>query len=148
MIRTVLAVATTADIALIYVSAWSSSTMAQHFARFYADAVSKRYAQVAPASEACGEHGCPVNSYQFNTEEGFVNIECRPNNLVLVTESIEPNKALAVNTAILKANSNIHQAVNALPELSSRYLSSPIFSDLRALWEERVVMETVRAFGK
>ncbi|HEY6252662.1 MAG TPA: hypothetical protein VI685_22115 [Candidatus Angelobacter sp.] len=140
--------ATTADVALIYVSAWSSSSMAQHFARFYADGVSKRYAQAVPASAACQEHGCHMDSYQFNTEEGFVNIECRPNNLVLVTESFEPDTVLAVNAEILKANSSIHQAVKAPPELSSRYLSSPIFSDLRELWEERMLVEAARALVK
>ena len=141
------ATATTADVALVYVSAWSSSTMAQHFARFYADSVSKRYSQAAPTSAACQGHGCPVDSYQFNTEEGFVSIECRPNNLVLVTESIEPNTSLAVNAEILKANATVHQAVNAPPELSSRYLSSPIFSDLRELWEERMLLEAIRTFS-
>lgn len=143
-----LASATTADVALIYVSAWSSSPMAQHFARFYADAVSRRYTQVTPNPAACQGLGCPVDSYQFNTEEGFVSIECRPNNLVLVTEGIEPQTALAVSTQILKANSNVHHAANNPPELSSRYLSLPILSELRQLWEERMMLEVMRAFAK
>ena len=143
------AAATTADVALIFVSAWSSSAIAQHFARFYAESVSKRYSQAAPTTAACQEQGCPVNSYQFNTEEGLVNIECRPNNLVLVTESFEPETAHALSAEILKANANIHQAFKApLPELSLRYLDSPIFSDLRELWEERMVAEVGKTFGK
>ena len=140
--------ATTADVALIFVSSWSSPIVAQHFAKFYADTVAKRYAQVSPGSSACQGHGCPVDSYQFNTEEGFVNVECRPNNLVLVTESLAPDTALAVNAEILKSNSITHQAVNAPPELSSRYLGSPIFSDLRELWEERMLAEAMKVFGK
>lgn len=141
-------IATTADVALIFVSSWSTPLIAQHFAKFYAGTVARRYAQVSPASAACQDHGCPVNSYQFNTEEGFVNIECRPNNLVLVSESVEPDTALAVNSEILKANSNVHEATNAPRELSSRYLDSPIFADLRELWEQRMLMEAARAFGK
>ena len=143
------ATATTADVALIFVSAWSNSAIAQHFAKFYAESVSKRYAQAATSTAACQESGCPVDSYQFTTEEGLVNIECRPNNLVLVTESFEAETAHALSAEILKANANIHQAFNApLPELSSRYLDSRIFSDLRELWEERMVAEVAKAFGK
>lgn len=144
-----IATATTADVALIFVSAWSSSAIAQHFAKFYAESVSKRYAQAASTTAACQESGCPVDSYQFSTEEGLVNIECRPNNLVLVTESFEPETAHALSAEILKANANIHQAFRApLPELSTRYLDSPIFSDLWELWEERMVMEVAKVFEK
>ena len=140
--------ATTADVGLVYVSAWSSKVAAQRFARFYADSVSKRYAQAVPAPSTCQGNDCPLESFQFNTEEGFVSIERRPNNLVLVTESFEPNLAVAVNAAIVKANTNSRQAAKSSPELSARYLNSPVFADLRALWEERMLLEVARAFGK
>ncbi|HKD13369.1 MAG TPA: hypothetical protein VKE71_02385, partial [Candidatus Angelobacter sp.] len=140
--------ATTADVGLVYVSAWSSKVAAQRFARFYADSVSKRYVQAVPAPSTCQGNDCPLESFQFNTEEGFVSIERRPNNLVLVTESFEPNLAVAVNAAIVKANTNSRQAAKSSPELSSRYLNSPVFADLRALWEERMVLEVAKALGK
>jgi len=140
--------ATTADVGLVYVSAWSSKVAAQRFARFYADSVSKRYVQAVPTPSTCQGNDCPLESFQFNTEEGFVSIERRANNLVLVTESFEPNLAVAVNAAIVKANSSTGQAAKSSPELSARYLNSPVFADLRELWEERMVLEVAKALGR
>src|SRR5215471_942909 len=76
--------ATTADVALVYVSSWSSSAVAERFVRFYADSLARRYIQVAPTPVSCQGNGCPLESLEFNTEEGFISIERRPNNLVLV----------------------------------------------------------------
>jgi len=140
--------ATTADVALIYISSWASSSVAQRFARFYADALPKRYSEVAPASVNCQGSGCPLEAFQFNTEEGFVSIERRPNNMVLVTESLDPSVAYNVNAAILTANSNTHQAASSAPELSSRYFSLPIFTDLRALWEQKMMLEMLKALSQ
>jgi hypothetical protein len=134
--------ATTADIALMYVSDWDSLEIARRFARFYADAVPRRYKEATPISISCKGQDCPIENYQFNTEEGLVTIECRPDNLVVVTESFEPNVANAIVAATLKANSGPDARKTAavgVPDLTLRYASSPAFAALSDLWTKGMV---------
>ena len=126
--------ATTADAALIYISAWDSSQTARHFAKFYANAVTSRYHQATPVPENCQGHDCPLESFRFNTEEGLVTIECRSNNLVIVTESFESGLANSLVAETLKANASGSPAP-AKTDLSLRYISAPVFADLRVYWE-------------
>lgn len=140
--------ATTADVALVYASSWSSSAVAQRFAKFYADALPQRYTHVASTSVTCQGNDCPLETLQFNTEEGFISIERRRSNLVLITESFDPKLAIAVNSAVLKANSNQHRAAGSRPELSSRYLNSPVFADLWILWEQHALIQAAKLFCK
>jgi hypothetical protein len=139
--------ATTADIALIHVSSWNSSLTAHKFAQFYADAVSRRYAQATAIGSTCQGADCPLESFQFNTEEGFVSIECRPNNLVLVTESFDPDLAGTLSAAILKTGPN-KQTAQAVPDLSLRYASSPVFSDMREMWAHWFVLQVAKLSEK
>jgi hypothetical protein len=139
-----MASATPADAALVYVSAWDSTETAHQFARFYADALPKRYAQAEALPANCKGPECPLESFHFTTEEGFVSIECRPNNLVVVTESFEPAVAESINTSILKTNSGRQTATAAMPDLSLRYLGSPVFAGLREMWEEQMLLEMLQ----
>src|SRR5579872_236023 len=139
--------ATTADVALIHVSTWNSSLTAHKFAQFYADAVPKRYSKAAAVASTCQGNDCPLESFQFNTEEGFVSIECRPNNLVLVTESFDPALANTLSAAVLKAGSR-GQTAKATPDLSMRYAGSPVFADLRAMWEQWFVLQATQLSEK
>jgi hypothetical protein len=138
--------ATTADIALMYVSAWDSSDTALRFARFYADAVPRRYRQVSAIDTPCNGTNCPLHRFQFETEEGIVNIECQPNNLVIVTESFEPGLAPVLNTAMLKANSGTGRnkaMALATPDLSLRYASSPVFAGLNESMRQQAIKEVM-----
>ena len=138
--------ATTADVAVLFISSWDTPEIARHFASFYADAVPRRYTQASAISGSCTGQDCPLERYQFNTEEGLVSIECRPNNLVVITESFESNLATSLNAALLRANSGHITAANdspALPDLSLRYAQSPIFAGLSGSWEESMVKAIV-----
>lgn len=142
--------ATTADIALIYVSAWDSSETARRFAKFYAEALPRRYTNVSPVAGACQGADCPLENMQFNTEEGLVSIECRANNLVLVMESFDSNLAGALSSVTLKANSgaNAHKSLAvAQPDLSLRYAASPIFADMRAMWQAEMLKQLTAFFA-
>jgi hypothetical protein len=134
--------ATTADVALIYVSSWSSELTARKFAEFYASTVSRRYEHVVSATPACEGSNCPLESFQFNTEEGLVNIERRPNNMVLVTESLDPGLAQKIATAALTSGTSSRSASTA-SDLSLRYAGSPLFTDLRAFWDQWFVLQAI-----
>lgn len=139
--------ATTADIALVYVSAWNSSITAHKFAEFYAQTVPKRYSTATAITTDCAGKDCPLESFQFKTEEGNVSIECRPNNLVLVMESFPPELATNLSTAILNT-SPARQTAGTTKDLSLRYAGSPIFADLRTMWDRWFVTQTTTINAK
>ena len=93
--------ATTADLALIYVSRWKTPQAAERFARFYAGAVAQRYhtATAQPVS-ACSGTNCPVSSAQILTEEGPVTVEHWGDNSVIVSESFDATTAVKVRSAV------------------------------------------------
>lgn len=93
--------ATTADLALLYVSRWKTPQAAEGFARFYTTAVAQRYhtatAQTVPA---CSGTNCPVSSAQILTEEGPVIVERWGDNSVIVSESFDTTTAAKVHSAV------------------------------------------------
>jgi hypothetical protein len=139
--------ATTADVALVHVSTWSSSFTAHKFAEFSAATVSKRYSHATPITSTCSGQNCPVESFQFNTEEGLVSIEHRANNMVLITESFDQDLANTLRAEILKAPPSA-QTVSGVSDLTLRYASSPIFSDIRTMWEQWFLAQAVRLSGQ
>lgn len=139
--------ATTADLALIYVSAWDNPETAHQFAKFYAEAVPKRYSQAMPLPDSC-RSDCSPESFLFNTEEGFVSIQRRLKNLVLVTESFDPGLSVLLDSALLKADSSRQPADNRLPELSLRYIGSPAFAGLRAMYEQWAILQALKLAPK
>jgi hypothetical protein len=140
--------ATTADVALIYVSAWDSRETARQFARFYAEAVPRRYSQpTAYLPSTCQAQNCPLERFQFTTEEGLISVQHWPDNLVLVTEGFDPAITDALNEAVLRAGRNRMNAAEAAPDLSLRYAGSPAFADMRNAWERWTVLRAA-AFAK
>lgn len=135
--------ATTADLALVYISAWDSAETAHQFAKFYGEAVPRRYSQATPLPDSCNGSDC-LESFQFNTEEGFVSIQRRHKNLVFVTESFDPGTSNLLNNVILRAQADTKAAALRSPDLSLRYISSPIFSDLRTMCEQWAVLQLLR----
>ncbi|MGC2194061.1 MAG: hypothetical protein WA628_05255, partial [Terriglobales bacterium] len=119
---------TTADVALLYVSHWKTSQAAEHFARFYATTVSKRYQTAAvQAVPGCAAAPCPSGAAEVSTEEGPVIVEQWPDNTVIVSESFDSATAAKLSAAVRTA-STVRQAEAApLPELTPRLYSLPAF---------------------
>ena len=93
--------ASTADLALLYVSKWRSSQAAQRFAKTYVGAVTQRYQNaVAQQLAACAGSQCPVAAGQFSTEEGPVLIEQWSDNTVVVSESFDQATAAKLLHAV------------------------------------------------
>jgi len=131
---------TTADVALLYVSHWKTSQAAEHFARFYATTVSKRYQNtVVQAVPACGATPCPTGAAQVSTEEGPVIVEEWPDNTVIVSESFDSATAAKLSAAIRTATADRRADARPLPELAPRLYSLPAFRAFQAQIGEQIV---------
>ena len=119
--------ANTADLKLFYVSRWNSEVAAQRFAKFYSNAVAKRYQSAAVvAAAACAGSECPVFNSSFNTEEGPLQIQILKNHTVVITEGFDQEAAAKLNSATYAgrqtASSNIPRR-----ELGLRLYDLPAF---------------------
>jgi len=132
---------TTADVALLYVSHWKNTQAAEHFARFYATTVAKRYktASVQPVP-VCSTAPCPVGAALVSTEEGPVIVEEWPDNTVIVSESFDSATAAKLSSAVRTTPREQHASAASEDELSLRLYSLPAF---RA-FQERIGEEILR----
>jgi hypothetical protein len=122
------AAATTADLALLYVSRWKTPQAAERFARFYASAVALRYrAAAAQSVPACSGANCPVSSAQFMTEEGPVIVEHWGDNSVIVSESFDATTAAKVHSAVRDSTAAVHAENSAQDEIALRLYEIPAF---------------------
>jgi hypothetical protein len=120
--------ATTADLALLYVSRWKTPQAAERFARFYASTVAQRYHTVsAQAAAACTGSKCPVSSAQFQTEEGPVVVEHWDDNSVIVSESFDTNTAMRVRDAVRDGNATARAENIPQSEIGFRLYEIPAF---------------------
>lgn len=132
----------TADLALLYVSRWKSSPMAQRFAHLYAGAVGQRYQNATPQPAAsCAGTNCPVSAVQISTEEGPVIIEQWADNTVLVSESFDQTTAMKLRDAVRGSSSEIHAGNLRQDELGSRLYELPGFSAFQAQIGEAILHE-------
>jgi len=131
---------TTADVALLYVSHWKTSQAAEHFARFYATTVSKRYQNVVvQAVPTCAAAPCPTGAAQVSTEEGPVIVEEWPDNTVIVSESFDSATAAKLSAAIRTATADRRADARPLPELAPRLYSLPAFRTFQEHIGEQIV---------
>ena len=131
---------TTADVALLYVSHWKTSQAAEHFARFYATTVSKRYQNtVVQAVPTCAAAPCPTGAAQVSTEEGPVIVEEWPDNTVIVSESFDSATAAKLSAAIRTATADRRADARPLPELTPRLYSLPAFRAFQAHIGQQIV---------
>jgi hypothetical protein len=132
---------TTADVALLYVSHWKNTQAAEHFARFYATTVAKRYknASVQPVP-VCATAPCPVGAALVSTEEGPVIVEEWPDNTVIVSESFDSATAAKLSSAVRTPGREQHASTESQDELSMRLYALPAF---RA-FQERIANEILR----
>jgi hypothetical protein len=135
------AAATTADLALLYVSRWKTPQAAERFARFYTSAVAQRYhtATVQPVA-ACSGSNCPVSSAQILTEEGPVIIEHWADNSVIVSESFDTTTAVKVHGAVRDGAATEHAENSQQQEIGLRLFEIPAFQR----FAEQVGMQIAR----
>jgi hypothetical protein len=135
---------TTADVALLYVSHWKTAQAAEHFARFYATTVSKRYQKAAvQAVPACAVTPCPTGAAEVSTEEGPVIVEEWPDNTVIVSESFDSATAAKLSAAIRTAPTVRHADATPLPELTPRLYSLPAFRAFEAQFADEILRAIV-----
>jgi len=131
--------ASTADLALLYVSRWKTAQAAERFAHFYAEAVSQRYhSATAQQVEACSGTNCPVSMAQIATEEGPVIVEHGDENSVVVSESFDTALAARLRTALRNENEGVHAQVQPQAELGMRLFEIPAFQQLVERIGERI----------
>jgi hypothetical protein len=133
--------ATTADLALLYISRWTTPQAAERFARFYTSAVAQRY-QTATQQPATGCSGtnCPVSRAQIMTEEGPVLVEHWGDNSVIVSESFDTTTATKVHTAVRDQASNVHAGTFSQDEIGLRLYEIPAFRKI----SEEIGMQIAR----
>jgi len=123
----------TADLAFLYVSRWSSRQAAQRFVKFYASSLAKRYQ--SPTTEqvdSCTGNDCAASSTQVLTEEGEVTIRQWPDNTVVVSEGFDKDTAAKLNSAAHAAGQKGSRAwVAPESELGMRFYDLPAFRKLQ-----------------
>jgi hypothetical protein len=134
----------TSDVALLYVSRWKTSAAAEHFARFYATSVAKRYTgAMVQAVPACSVAPCPVGAALVTTEEGPVIVEEWPDNTVIVSESFDAATEAKLSSAIRSSSLDRHAENIPQEELSMRLYDLPAFRAWQAgMWDAFVAVMT------
>jgi len=135
----------TSDLALLYVSRWKNSQIAERFAKFYASAVPLRYAtakeQPAPA---CSGTKCPMWSAAFSTDEGPVIVERWADNSVMVSESFDVNTAGKVRDAVHDGNDGLHAGNAPQVEIGLRLYEIPAFRQFAEEVGDEIMRELAR----
>jgi hypothetical protein len=119
--------ATTADLALLYVSRWKTAQAAERFAHFYANAVAQRYRTATAESAPACSGNCPVSSAQIATEEGPVIVEHWGDNSVIVSESFDTATAARVHGAVRDGVAGAHAEIFPQNEIGLRLYEIPAF---------------------
>jgi hypothetical protein len=120
--------ATTADLALLYVSRWKTPQAAERFAHFYATAVALRYhTATGQTVAACAGPNCPVSSAQIATEEGSVIVEHWGDNRVIISESFDTTTAAKVHSAVRDVTVGAHAEMFPQGEIGLRLYEIPSF---------------------
>jgi hypothetical protein len=120
--------ATTADLALLYVSRWKSLASAERFSHIYTTALPHRYENTSPlANEPCAEARCPVSTARTSTEEGPVVVEMWADGTVVISESFDLPTAVKLLAAA--RDGATQQSAQRWPqdELSMRLFDLPAF---------------------
>jgi len=123
--------ATTADLALLYVSRWTTPQAAERFAHFYTAALAQRYRTVTPQpAPACDGPKCPVSRVQTMTEEGPVLVEHWGDNSVIVSESFDLITSAKVHNAVRDGIPGVRAEYSSQEEIGLRLYEIPAFRQL------------------
>ncbi len=122
-----------ADVALLYVSHWRTSEMAQKFAKLYADGVSQRYqtSEVREKAECQPGADCNQWSMEIATNEGPVIITEWPDNTLLISESFDESTAAKLRNAMFEGSKDQSADFISPEELGSRLEWLPAFRNLQ-----------------
>lgn len=130
---------TTADLALIYLSRWTTEKAADRFAQIYLDSLGKRM-QITESptisTHECETAKCPSPLWEahLKTCEGPVNIEVWPKATVLITQSLDDATVSKLRIPLLVAPEPKKHAMQVSPyhedELAMRLFESSSFADL------------------
>ena len=115
------------DLAVFYLSRWSTAEDASRFAQLYGSWLGKRYKQVerAPATPARGEAAQPAAAVsRWNTEDGPVYIEPRGDS-VLVMESFDDQTAVRIREIVLEHPPAPVSEPRSAPEAPAKPLTVP-----------------------
>jgi hypothetical protein len=135
----------TGDVALLYVSRWKTAAAAEHFARFYATSVAKRYSNALIQDvPRCSAAPCPAGAALVSTEEGPVIVEEWPDNTVIVSESFDSATAAKLSSAIRTAPAERHASNLPQDELSLRLYDLPAFRE----WQGQMRTELIRTISE
>jgi hypothetical protein len=141
--------ASTADLALLYISRWKTPQAAERFAHFYASAVSQRYhSATVQKVQPCSGVSCPVSIAQISTEEGPVIVEHWEDNSVVVSESFDPATAARVRTALRDGTGLVHAQALPQEEIGLRLLKIPAFQGFAEQVGERIAEGISREVGR
>jgi hypothetical protein len=120
--------ATTADLALLYVSRWKTAQAAERFARFYTSAVGLRYrTATAQPLPACSGPNCPLSAAQILTDEGPVVVQQWPDNSVIVSESFDTTTGAKVHAAVRDGAASVRANLYPQGEIGLRLYEIPAF---------------------
>jgi len=141
--------ASTADLALLYISRWKTPQAAERFAHFYASAVSQRYhSATVQEVQPCSGANCPVSIAQITTEEGLVIVEHWEDNSVIVSESFDPATAAKLRTALRDGTGLVHAESLPQEEIGLRLLQIPAFQVFAEQVGERIAAGISRETGR
>jgi hypothetical protein len=145
--------ASTAELALLYISYWKTAQAAERFARFYAGSVSQRYrSAIVQEVQACSGTSCPVSIAQIVTEEGPVIVEHRKDagndNSVIVSEGFDTQTASKLRTALRDRMGAAHAENLPQEEIGFRLLEIPAFRAFAEKIGKRVRDEMSRETGR
>lgn len=137
--------ASTADLALLYVSKWKTPEAAERFARFYVGAVSRRYpSATAQAVPTCSDKRCPVGIAQYATDEGPVIVELWQDNTVTVSESFDIETAAKLHGVLRDGIGAAHAGNLFQEEIVGRLFQVPGFE----MFAQRIGMQLTSAMSR
>ena len=135
----------TGDVALLYMSRWKTAAAAEHFARFYATSVAKRYSNALIQDvPKCLAAPCPAGAAFVSTEEGPVIVEEWPDNTVIVSEGFDSETAAKLSSTIRTAPRERRAANLPQEELSMRLYDLPAFREWQGQIRDEILQEIAR----
>jgi hypothetical protein len=136
----------TSDLALVYLSRWTTRQAAERFGYIYLHGIAKRLPMSTPDQQRCEEAKCagPLWEEHAATSEGPVHAELWPGNLLIIAQSVDDAQMPALRSILLSgakplrsksarssaAQPNTEQARAAQPELAPRLFAMPRFQAL------------------
>ncbi len=113
--------ATTASVAILYLSQWKTEDAAQKFATLYANSLNKKYSSVKADADAAQN----AQEQVYNTEEGPVLI-ARTGRLLFISETFDLPLARKLQLLMRSTQNNDAEQVNVMLRPPEHELASPL----------------------